>query len=88
MKKIFFAIVASAFLFSSCGNSADKKTNTHTHEDGSEHINHDNNTHDEAPEQEVFELNSDPLHTEKDTMKSKHESAHSHSHEDGHEHTH
>lgn len=89
MKNIFVAIAMAAFaiLFSSCGNNPDKKTNTHTHDDGSEHINHDN-SHEALPEQEVFELESDSLPVKKDTLNIEHQEEHTHSHEDGHEHSH
>ena len=62
-----------------------KKTDTHTHEDGSEHVNHDA-TPEVAPEQEVFEIESDSLTVENDSLKSEHETEHSH--EDGHGHKH
>lgn len=87
MKNIFFAILASAFLFSSCVNNSEKKTNIHMHDDGSEHVNHDA-TPDVAPKQEVFELESDSLTVENDTIKSDAKKEHSHSHEGGHEHAH
>lgn len=89
MKNIFFAITLAAFIiiFISCGNIADKKTNTHTHDDGTEHNNH-NHAYEAEPEQEVFELKGDSLPTEKDTLMNEHKNEHSHTHEDGHEHTH
>ena len=85
MKNIFFTVAILVFLLSSCGTNSNKKTDTHTHEGGSEHVNHDNAS-DVAPKQEAFEVDNDSLHTEKDTMKNEHENEHSH--EDGHEHTH
>lgn len=87
MKNIFFAIVASAILFSSCGNNSEKKTNTHMHDDGSEHVHHDA-APDVAPEQEVFELESDSLTVKNDTIKCEAKKEHSHSLEGGHEHAH
>jgi hypothetical protein len=87
MKNLFFAIAASAFLFSSCVNNSEKKTNIHKHDDGSQHVNHDA-TPDISPEQEVFELKGDSLTVEKDTIKSKAKKEHSHAHEGGHEHAH
>ncbi len=87
MKNIFFAILASAFLFSSCVNNSEKKTNIHMHDDGSEHVNHDN-TFNEAPEQELFEIEHDSISAKKDTLKSEHEKEHTHAHEGGHEHKH
>jgi hypothetical protein len=87
MKNIFIAIVVFAFIFSSCGNNSNKKTNIHTHDDGTEHINHDH-AYDTVPDQEVFELDGDSLSDIKDTLNHTHENEHSHSHDDGHEHTH
>lgn len=87
MKNIFFALVASAILFSSCGNNSEKKTSTHTHDDGSEHVNHDA-TPEVAPEQEVFEIESDSLTVDSDTITSETKKEHSHSHEGAHEHAH
>lgn len=85
MKNIFLTVAVLVILLSSCGINSNKKTDTHTHEDGTEHINHDNGSV-EAPEQEVFEMEKDSLSTKNDTLKSDHEKEHSHSHEDGHKH--
>ncbi len=87
MKNIFFTIAMSAILLSSCGNDTNKKTDMHTHEDGSEHVNHDN-AFNEAPEQELFEIEHDSISAKKDTLKSDAKKEHSHSHEGGHEHKH
>jgi hypothetical protein len=38
MKKVAIALVASLFLFASCGKKSDE--GTHTHEDGSTHADH------------------------------------------------
>lgn len=87
MKNIFFIMAISAILFTSCENNSTRKTETHKHEDGSEHVNH-NNTSNVAPEQELFDIDNDSLSIKNDTLKSEHEKEHSHSHEGGHEHKH
>ena len=87
MKNIFFTIAILVILLSSCRNKSNKKTDTHVHDDGTVHINHDNSSV-AAPKQESFEVDIDSLHNEKDTLKNEHETEHSHSHEDGHEHSH
>jgi len=87
MKNLFFAIIAAAFLFSSCGNNSEKKTNTHTHHDGSVHNNHDE-SHEVAPKQEVFEVESDSIEVKNDTSKTEAKKEHSHSHNGGHTHKH
>jgi hypothetical protein len=87
MKKLFFTVAVVIILLSSCRNKANKKPDTHVHDDGTEHVNHDNDTI-KAPAQESFEVDIDSLQVEKDTLKNEHEGEHSHSHEDGHEHTH
>ena len=55
MKKIFFAVMAMAILFSSCGNGSNEKTNAHTHEDGTVHTNHDQSS-DKTPDQKVEQI--------------------------------
>lgn len=87
MKNIFFTIAIFIILLSSCRNKSNRKTNTHIHDDGTEHIDHENGSV-ATPKQELFELEFDSLHIEKDTLNSEHETEHSHSHEGGHEHTH
>lgn len=85
MKNIFYTIAILIILLSSCRNKSNKNSDTHVHEDGTEHVNHENNSV-TTPKQESFEVEIDSLTIEKDTLKSEHEKAHSH--EDGHEHTH
>lgn len=85
MKNIFFTIAICAILFSSCRNTSSKKTDTHIHDDGTEHVNHDNNT-EKTPKQELFEVEIDSLTIEKDSLKSERKTEHSH--EGGHKHTH
>ena len=51
MKKTFLSIFLLAILVGSCGDKSSKNSNTHTHEDGTEHVNHDT-TMEKAPEQE------------------------------------
>lgn len=82
-----FIIIAFAMMFGSCTNSSNKKTDTHTHDDGSVHTDHKNGT-ESAPNQEVFEVNKDSLEIKKDSLKTKIKAEHSHSHEDGKEHKH
>jgi hypothetical protein len=68
MKKVAIAIVATLFLFVSCGKNSE---GTHTHEDGSTHADHDADT----TKQEEFNA--------ADTTQHAHDSAthdHSHSH--------
>ena len=77
----------SAILLSSCGNDSNKKTDMHTHEDGSEHVNH-GNTFNGAPEQELFDVEHDSISAKKDTLKCEHEKEHTHAHGGGHEHRH
>ena len=73
MKKILFILAVTTILFSSCGSRANENTDSHTHEDGTVHSDHQNSS-DTIPEQEVFEVQE--------------ESDHEHSHEEGHEHQH
>lgn len=87
MKNIFFTVAIIVILLSSCRNKSNNKSDTHVHDDGTEHVNHDNDPVN-APVQESFEVDIDSLHLEKDTLKNEHETEHSHSHEGGHEHTH
>jgi len=85
MKNIFLAIAIFAILLSSCRNKSTINTDTHIHEDGTEHVNHDTGL-DEAPEQEVFDVEIDSLTTEKDSLKSEHEEMHSHDGGQNHKH--
>lgn len=73
MKKLLFIIAVTTILFSSCGSRTNEHTDSHNHDDGSVHADHQNNS-DTIPEQEVFEV--------------KDESDHEHSHEEGHDHQH
>lgn len=85
MKNTFLIITILFIFLSSCGINSTKKTDSHTHDDGTEHINHDNSSV-TAPKQELFEIDNDSLSIDKDTLKSEHDNEHSHSHEDGHKH--
>ena len=85
MKKTFLSIFLLAILVGSCGDKSSKNSNTHTHEDGTEHVNHDT-TMEKAPEQEVFEVEIDSSAVEKNSLKSKQETEHSH--DGGHKHKH
>jgi len=87
MKKILFIIAALAILFSSCGTRTNENTDSHTHDDGTVHADHQNGS-DTIPEQEIFEVQNDSDQLGKDTLKSADESDHEHSHENGHEHQH
>ena len=87
MKNALFVIAIFVIVLSSCRNKSTKKTDTHVHDDGTVHNNHNDGSV-AAPKQESFEVDVDSLYHEKDTLKEEHEKAHSHSHEDGHEHTH
>jgi hypothetical protein len=83
MKKIFsiIAILAIVFAVSSCGNKKKKDSqahDTHVHEDGSVHENHDNDT----PAQESFEVKEDSDAHQHNTD----EHAHEHGDEAGHDH--
>ena len=86
MKYILFTIVVSTILLSSCGHNSNKKTDTHIHEDGTEHISHDNAS-DVALEQEVFEVENDSAQIENHTLKGEHKTE-EHSHDGNHEHKH
>ena len=85
MKNILSAIAIFAILLSSCQNNSSKQTDTHIHEDGTEHINHENSA-ETTPKQELFEVENDSLTIEKDSLNSK--AGKMHSHDDGHEHKH
>lgn len=87
MKKFFFSVLALAIFLGSCGNNSNDQTDSHTHDDGSVHNNHVNDS-EVAPEQEVFEVQKDSVQLENDSLKSVDESEHSHSHDDGKEHKH
>lgn len=87
MKKFFFTVLAMAIFLISCGDKSNEKTDTHIHEDGSLHSNHDDGSV-VMPEQEVFEVQKDSVQLEKDTLKSVDESDLKHSHESGEEHKH
>lgn len=84
MKDIFLLMALSAILFSSCGNKSSKNTDSHTHEDGTEHVNHDNS--EISPKQELFEVEIDSITVEKDSLKSEQKTEHSH--DGGHKHKH
>ena len=85
MRNIFFTIAICAILFSSCHNNSSKKTDTHLHEDGTEHINHDN-SEEKMPKQELFEVEADSLTIKNDSLNS--DQKMEHSHDDGHIHKH
>lgn len=85
MKNILYTIAILLIILSSCVNKSNKNTDTHIHEDGTEHVNHESGSV-TTPKQESFEVEIDSLTIIKDTLKSEHETEHSH--EDGHEHTH
>jgi len=92
MKNIFIIIAVFAMIFGSCANSSNKKTDTHTHDDGAVHTNHSNAT-ESTPNQEVFEVSKDSIQIKKDSLttdslKTKIKAEQSHSHEDGKEHKH
>jgi hypothetical protein len=71
MKKLCLAVIAALFLFASC---AKKSEGTHTHEDGTEHADHDATT-----EQEEFNA-SDSTHHDHDSTDHHHDSTtHKHS---------
>jgi hypothetical protein len=42
MKKLFIAFIASLFILGSCGKNSEE--GTHTHDDGSIHVHHDDST--------------------------------------------
>ena len=65
MKKLFIAAIAASFLFASCGK---KSEGTHTHEDGTEHADHDDTT-----EQEEFNA-ADSSNHEHDSTEHHHDS--------------
>lgn len=85
MKNIFLTIAIFAILLSSCRNNAPKQTDTHIHDDGTEHINHDN-SEEKMPEQELFEVEIDSLTIKKDSLNRDKETEHSH--DGGHTHKH
>ena len=85
MKNIFFTIAIFAILFSSCRNKSSKQTDTHIHDDGTEHINHDI-SEEKMPKQELFEVEIDSLTIEKDSLNKDQETEHSH--DGGHIHKH
>ncbi len=87
MKKLFFTVLAMVVLLSSCGSRSNTQTNTHTHDDGSEHASHSNESS-ATPDQESFELKHDSTHIKKDSVKSEDHSDHEHSHENGEAHKH
>jgi hypothetical protein len=69
MKKLFIAAIAALFLFASCDK---KSSGTHTHEDGTEHADHN-----AATEQEEFNA-SDSTHEHHDSTTHKHSHKHPH----------
>lgn len=77
MKNIFFTIAIFAILLGSCPNKSPKQTDTHIHDDGTEHINHDN-SEEVMPKQELFEVEIDSLTIKKDSLNSDPETEHSH----------
>ncbi|KAF0129220.1 MAG: hypothetical protein FD155_2709 [Bacteroidetes bacterium] len=85
MKHIIFTLAIFAILLSSCRNNSSKTTDTHMHDDGKEHVNHDNKE-EKTPQQELFEVEIDSLTTKKDSLNSDQETEHSH--DDGHKHKH
>lgn len=85
MKNIFYTIAILLIILSSCVNKSNKNTDSHVHEDGTEHVNHENGSV-TTPQQESFEVEIDSLANINDTLKREHKTEQSH--EDGHEHTH
>jgi len=85
MKNIIFIVAIFSILFSSCRNNSIKKSDTHIHDDGTEHINHDNGAG-MMPEQELFEVEIDSITIDKDSLISDHEKVHSHDGGQKHEH--
>lgn len=85
MKNTFLLLALVAILISSCVNKHSKNTDTHVHEDGTEHVNHDNSS-EKMPQQESFEVITDSLSNGNDTIKKTLKKEHSHGH--GHTHTH
>lgn len=81
MKYTFLSLAIIAIIFSACVNNSSK----HTHEDGTEHVNHKNET-ENIPQQESFEVTTDSVTEPTDTLKS--EQKEEHSHDNGHKHTH
>lgn len=77
MKNIFLTIsIVSLFLFAACnGDSHDE--NSHQHDDGSVHSHEE--SHEAAPEQEVFEAKTDSTEATEE---------HGHNHDDEHGHKH
>jgi ABC-type nickel/cobalt efflux system permease component RcnA len=73
-------LILFAFLLVSCSKTNDKKSDTHTHEDGTVHTTCCDDEH-EKPEQESFEVEADSSATEKDAI-------HVHDEADGHDHDH
>lgn len=74
MKKIFFLASICAFvLITSCNNNNTESKNTHQHEDGSAHDDHDTT----KPVQQEFNVTDT---TKKDTI--------GHTHKDGEKHSH
>lgn len=70
MKKLFIAAVAALFLFGSCGK---KSEGTHTHEDGTEHADHDTTSR-----QEEFNASDSTENHHHDSTTHKHPHKHPH----------
>lgn len=80
-------------VLSSCTNSSNKEMDTHTHEDGAVHTNHNDDAAESTPNQEVFEVSKDSIQIKNDSLKTdslktKIKAEHTHSHEGGKEHKH
>jgi hypothetical protein len=80
MKTLIITLALVGILLSSCSNNSSNNKDTHVHDDGTKHSNHDHKT-DETPKQEQFEVGND-------TLKNGEENNHTHSHDGGHDHTH
>jgi len=77
MKYKMFLIAITAFIMASCNQSCkNNKTQTHTHEDGSIHVDHPEEL---PPAQESFVIDNDSLLHEPDSLNND-EQEHSHEH--------
>jgi len=83
MKKLFFTALVLTFLLGSCGNRSNKNTDTHSHEDGTEHTDHQSDT---IPKQESFEVHDESDHLKKDSLEKASKDEHKHESGKGHKH--
>lgn len=67
MKKTFFALAIAGFIYAGCGNQSSENThehdgNTHVHEDGTVHENHDDMEQEEFNPGDTSLINPDTAH--------------------------